>query len=248
MPGRHRLFGNHPGHAARGPWRVLFVCKLCGSRTLAFWLLFVTKTSLAWRVHRRDHLRLRRWRWSCGGCGSYSKPLPRCETTSGITVAVTSPITSSMRPSGRGPITRKRSHNQMPGPILVAKGQAELYLLPRMANRHGLIAGATGTGKTVTLQRLAEALSRLGVPTFMADVKGERSGISQPVTEKPKSKERVGQLGLKDFQYADCPVEFWDVFGEQGHPVRSIAADMGPLLLSRMLHLNDIQSGVLTLT
>jgi DNA helicase HerA-like ATPase len=136
----------------------------------------------------------------------------------------------------------------MADPILVAKSESELYLLAKMANRHGLIAGATGTGKTVTLQRLAEGLSRLGVPTFMADIKGDLSGISQPGTERPKIKERVERLGLKDFRYANSPVTFWDVFGEQGHPVRAKVADMGPLLFSRMLNLNDIQSGVLTLT
>jgi DNA helicase HerA-like ATPase len=120
----------------------------------------------------------------------------------------------------------------MADPILVAKSESELYLLAKMANRHGLIAGATGTGKTVTLQRLAEGLSRLGVPTFMADIKGDLSGISQPGTEKPKIKERVERLGLKDFRYANSPVTFWDVFGEQGHPVRANVADMGPLLFS----------------
>jgi DNA helicase HerA-like ATPase len=136
----------------------------------------------------------------------------------------------------------------MADPILVAKSETELCLLAKMANRHGLIAGATGTGKTVTLQRLAEGLSRLGVPTFMADIKGDLSGISQAGTEKPKIKERVERLGLKDFKYANSPVAFWDVFGEQGHPVRAKVADMGPLLFSRMLNLNDVQSGVLTLT
>jgi DNA helicase HerA-like ATPase len=133
-------------------------------------------------------------------------------------------------------------------PILVAKAESELYLLTQMANRHGLISGATGTGKTVTLQRLAEGLSRLGVPIFMADIKGDLSGISQAGTDKPKIKERVAHLGLKDFRYADCPVVFWDVYGEQGHPVRARVADMGPLLIGRMLNLNDVQSGVFTLT
>jgi uncharacterized protein len=136
----------------------------------------------------------------------------------------------------------------MADPILVAKSDSELYLLAKMANRHGLIAGATGTGKTVTLQRLAEGLSRLGVPTFMADIKGDLSGISRAGVEKPKIKERVEHLGLKGFQYADCPVAFWDVFGEQGHPVRAKVTDMGPMLFSRMLNLNDVQAGVLTLT
>jgi DNA helicase HerA-like ATPase len=136
----------------------------------------------------------------------------------------------------------------MSDPILVAKGESELFLLPRMANRHGLIAGATGTGKTVTLQRLAEGLSRLGVPTFMADVKGDLSGISRAGSETPKVKDRVTQLGLTTFQYADTPVMFWDVFGEQGHPVRATVSEMGPLLFSRLLNLNEVQSGVLALT
>jgi DNA helicase HerA-like ATPase len=136
----------------------------------------------------------------------------------------------------------------MADPILIAKGDGDLFLVPKMANRHGLVAGATGTGKTVTLQRLAEGLSRIGVPVFAADIKGDLSGISQAGTEKPRIKERVDQLGLHDLVYADCPVTFWDVFGEQGHPVRATTADLGPLLLSRLLNLNDIQGGVLQIT
>jgi DNA helicase HerA-like ATPase len=97
---------------------------------------------------------------------------------------------------------------------LLAKSHEELFLLPRMANRHGLVAGATGTGKTVTLQRLAEGFSRLGVPVFLADVKGDLSGISQAGAAQPAIVERVQELGLKDFTYAACPVTFWDVFGE----------------------------------
>jgi hypothetical protein len=116
-----------------------------------------------------------------------------------------------------------------------------------MANRHGLIAGATGTGKTVTLQVIAERFSAIGVPVFMADVKGDLAGISQPGTEKPKITERIKQLGLKDFRFGACPVTFWDVFGEQGHPVRTTVSEMGPLLFSRLLNLNDTQSGVLTI-
>lgn len=133
-------------------------------------------------------------------------------------------------------------------PIYVAQGESSLSLLPGMANRHGLIAGATGTGKTVTLQRLAEGFSRLGVPSFVADVKGDLAGISQPGQEKPSITKRVKTLGLADFQFAACPVAFWDVFGDQGHPVRATISEMGPLLLSRMLNLNDIQSSVLGLT
>ena len=131
--------------------------------------------------------------------------------------------------------------------LLIAKGETELVLLPKMANRHGLVAGATGTGKTVTLQVMAEALSRAGVPIFMADVKGDLSGISQPGTAKPKIEERVKQLGLSGFQFSGSPVAFWDVFGEQGHPVRATISEMGPLLLSRLLNLNDTQSGVLAI-
>lgn len=137
----------------------------------------------------------------------------------------------------------------MAPPILVAKSKSEIYLLPQLANRHGLVAGATGVGKTVTLQKLAESFSQLGVPTFMADVKGDLSGISQAGSNaNAKLMDRVKQLGLKEFAFARCPVTFWDVFGEQGHPVRATISEMGPLLLSRLLNLNDTQSGVLTLT
>src|SRR5262249_39960488 len=136
----------------------------------------------------------------------------------------------------------------MADPILVAKSQTEINLLPKMANRHGLIAGATGTGKTVTLQRLAEGFSRLGVPTFMADIKGDLSGISRAGGDKPKVQEPIKQRGLADFQYADCPVTFWDVFGQQGHPLRATVSEMGPLLFARLLNLNDVQGGVLTMT
>ncbi|BAN34277.1 putative ATPase [Sulfuricella denitrificans skB26] len=136
----------------------------------------------------------------------------------------------------------------MTPPSLIAKNDTqELFLLPQLASRHGLIAGATGTGKTVSLQVMAENFSRIGVPVFMADVKGDLSGISQPGTEKPKIVERIAKLGLTDFSFAGCPVTFWDVFGEQGHPVRATISEMGPLLLARMLNLNDTQAGVLTL-
>src|SRR5215467_5966168 len=135
----------------------------------------------------------------------------------------------------------------MSDPLLIAKAEQPLFLLPRMSNRHGLIAGATGTGKTVTLQVMAEAFSRAGVPVFAADVKGDLSGISQPGKDNPKLQERIKQLGLGNFQYSGCPVTFWDVFGEQGHPVRATVSEMGPLLFSRILNLNDTQTGVLTL-
>ena len=133
-------------------------------------------------------------------------------------------------------------------PLLIAQdGTTPLNLLPAMANRHGLVAGATGTGKTVTLQVMAEAFSRIGVPVFAADVKGDLSGISQPGTQNPKIDARVKQLKLTDFAYAACPATLWDVFGDEGHPVRATVSEMGPLLFSRLLNLNDTQSGVLTL-
>src|SRR5512136_458341 len=138
----------------------------------------------------------------------------------------------------------------MANPLLslpIAKGKNDIVILPKMANRHGLIAGATGTGKTVTLRVLAEQFSKIGVPIFMADVKGDLSGLPFPGGENPKVIERVSKLGLKDFEFENYPVTFWDVFGEQGHPVRTTISEMGPLLLSRILNLNEIQSGVLTL-
>ena len=136
----------------------------------------------------------------------------------------------------------------MADPILVAKGDTELFLLPQMANRHGLIAGATGTGKTVSLQVLAEGLSRAGVSVFMADVKGDLAGISQPGLDSHKKvHERIQLLKLKDFTFEGYPVAFWDIFGEQGHPVRATVSEMGPLILSRLFDLNETQSGVLSL-
>ena len=131
--------------------------------------------------------------------------------------------------------------------LLIAQSDQPLYLLPAMANRHGLIAGATGTGKTVSLQVMAEQFSGIGVPVFMADVKGDLSGVSQAGTAKPKIAERIKQLGLKDFAFRGCPVTFWDVFGEQGHPVRATISEMGPLLLGRLLNLNETQEGVLNM-
>ena len=135
----------------------------------------------------------------------------------------------------------------MAAPLLVAKSDHELFMLPGLANRHGLIAGATGTGKTVTLQRIAEGFSKIGVPVFMADVKGDLAGLSQKGEPKPKIAERIKQLGVTDFVYEAAPVVFWDAFGTQGHPVRSTISEMGPLLLARLLNLNDTQQGVLTL-
>ncbi|ALD89998.1 DUF853 domain-containing protein [Cupriavidus gilardii] len=136
----------------------------------------------------------------------------------------------------------------MADPIVIAKNaQHELALLPQMGNRHGLITGATGTGKTVTLQALAQGFSRLGVPVFMADVKGDLTGISQPGQLSDKLARRLADLGLPEPVWGACPTTLWDVFGEKGHPVRATVSDMGPLLLSRMLELNDTQQGVLNL-
>jgi hypothetical protein len=131
--------------------------------------------------------------------------------------------------------------------MLIARGEKDLLLLPRLANRHGLVAGATGTGKTVTLQVMAERFSRLGVPVFMADVKGDLAGVSQPGAANPKIQERVAKLKLGDYAFEGSPVTFWDIFGEQGHPVRTTVSDLGPLLLSRLLNLNDVQSGVMSI-
>jgi DNA helicase HerA-like ATPase len=134
-------------------------------------------------------------------------------------------------------------------PLIVARTAdgRELALLPALANRHGLIAGATGTGKTVTLQVFAEAFSRIGVPVFMADVKGDLSGVAASGRLSPKLAARLTQLGMTPPAFAATPAVFWDVFGKSGHPVRATISDMGPLLLSRLLTLNDTQRGVLTL-
>lgn len=129
----------------------------------------------------------------------------------------------------------------------IAKSEQELHITPRMANRHGLITGATGTGKTVTLQVLAESFSLQGVPVFMTDIKGDLSGVSKAGIPGNKIKERIEKLGLQGYENMGFPVCFWDVFGEQGHPMRTTISEMGPLLLSRLLNLNDTQEGVLNL-
>ncbi|MEQ1850080.1 MAG: helicase HerA-like domain-containing protein [Chthoniobacteraceae bacterium] len=129
-------------------------------------------------------------------------------------------------------------------PFFIAQGTSEIFFLPQMASRHGLIAGATGTGKTVTLRTLAENFSAIGVPVFMADVKGDLSGIAKPGANSPKVLERAAQLGL-EITPNGFPVVFWDVFGKSGHPVRATISDMGPLLLARLLGLNETQEGVL---
>jgi hypothetical protein len=132
--------------------------------------------------------------------------------------------------------------------LRIAKNSSlDLFLLSHMANRHGMVAGATGTGKTVTLQALAEAFSSIGVPVFMADVKGDLAGISKPGGQNPKVNERLQLLGITDHEFKGFPVMFWDVFGHNGHPVRTTITEMGPLLLSRLMNLSDVQQGVLTL-
>ncbi len=136
----------------------------------------------------------------------------------------------------------------MPAPLPIARNAAgELALLPALANRHGLITGATGTGKTVTLQVMAERFSSIGVPVFMADVKGDLAGISQAGAPSEKLAARLKAIGAEEPVYAGCPAVLWDVFGEQGHPVRATISDLGPLLLARILELNDTQEGVLAL-
>jgi DNA helicase HerA-like ATPase len=129
--------------------------------------------------------------------------------------------------------------------LIAQHGKTEAFLLPALANRHGLVTGATGTGKTVTLQKLAESFSNIGVPVFLADIKGDLTGISQPGKLEGKIAEVIKERGLPLPAPQACPTTLWDVFGEQGHPVRATVSDMGPLLLGRMLNLNETQAGVL---
>ena len=132
--------------------------------------------------------------------------------------------------------------------LLIAKAADKpIELLPRLANRHGLITGATGTGKTVTLQKLAESFAGIGVPVFMADIKGDLSGVGVAGAPSDKLMQRLAALGISTYTPRANTAVFWDVFGEQGHPVRATISDMGPLLIARMLNLNDTQSGVLSL-
>jgi hypothetical protein len=136
----------------------------------------------------------------------------------------------------------------MPEPLLIAKSASlDLAMLPALANRHGCITGATGTGKTITLQVLTERFSAIGVPVFLADVKGDLSGIAKAGTPSEKLTARLEKLGLPQPAWGACPVTLWDVFGEQGHPIRATISDMGPLLLARLLNLNDTQEGVLAM-
>lgn len=131
--------------------------------------------------------------------------------------------------------------------IWISKGDKPVYLLPNMANRHGLIAGATGTGKTISLKVMAESFSDMGVPVFLTDIKGDLAGLAEEGSDSPKMAERISQLGITDFTYKSYPVCFWDVFGKGGHPVRTTVSEMGSLLLSRLLGLNETQEGVLNI-
>ena len=133
------------------------------------------------------------------------------------------------------------------GKIWLAQSDKNLFLLPSMANRHGLIAGATGTGKTITMKVMAESFSDMGVPVFLADVKGDLSGMCQPGLETEDMKRRIERFGIEDFRYQSYPTRFWDIFGERGVPVRVTVSEMGPMLLSRLLGLTEIQAGVLNI-
>ncbi|HHI76836.1 MAG TPA: DUF853 family protein, partial [Gammaproteobacteria bacterium] len=129
--------------------------------------------------------------------------------------------------------------------LLGGNGERQILLDAAMANRHGLITGATGTGKTVTLQVLAESFSRLGVPVFAADIKGDLSGVGTPGKPHPKIDERLQYIGIEDFRFEGNPLLFWDVFGEQGHPLRTTVSEMGPVLFANLLELNETQEGIL---
>jgi len=131
--------------------------------------------------------------------------------------------------------------------IWMAKSDKDLFLLPRMANRHGIIAGATGTGKTITMKVMAESFSDMGVPVFLCDVKGDLSGMCQPGVESDSLRERINGFGIENFEFRAYPTRFWDIFGEQGHPVRVTVSDMGPTLLGRLFGLTEIQTGVLNI-
>ncbi|WP_120430709.1 helicase HerA-like domain-containing protein [Acinetobacter baylyi] len=135
-------------------------------------------------------------------------------------------------------------------PIIIAKKtndiQQDIILHSEFANRHGLIAGATGTGKTVTLKVMAESFSRIGVPVFLADAKGDVSSIAKAGSDNPKFDARIKSLGIESIPFAASPTIFWDLFGEQGHPIRTTISEIGPLLLAQMLNLNDTQEGVLS--
>lgn len=129
--------------------------------------------------------------------------------------------------------------------IWMGQSETAQYLIPKMANRHGLIAGASGTGKTITLKVMAESFSALGVPVFLADVKGDLAGMCMPGENTESMQKRIAKLGIPNFTYEDFPTRFWDIFGKNGHPVRTTISEMGPVLLSRILNLTEVQTGVL---
>ncbi len=131
--------------------------------------------------------------------------------------------------------------------IWMAKSDKNCYIIPKMANRHGLIAGATGTGKTITMKVMAESFSDMGVPVFFSDVKGDLSGMCMPGVHSESMQQRLDYFGIEDFEYKAYPTRFWDIFGENGHPVRVTVSDMGPVLLGRLLNLTDVQTGVLNI-
>ena len=133
------------------------------------------------------------------------------------------------------------------GGIFLGRGTADSQLLLSSANRHGMIAGATGTGKTATLRVLAEGFSRAGVPVFAPDIKGDLAGLCMPAEQKPFIAERLSKIGNPAWAPEGHPVVFWDLFGELGHPLRATVSEMGPTLLARMLQLNDTQEGVLNI-
>jgi len=136
----------------------------------------------------------------------------------------------------------------MNGMLRIAQSETkDIYLLPAMANRHGLIAGATGTGKTITMKVMAESFSDLGVPVFFSDVKGDLSGMLCPGADTEDMQKRITRFGLNDFAFRGYPTRFWDIFGEAGHPVRVTVSDMGPQLLAELLGLTEVQAGVLSI-
>lgn len=133
------------------------------------------------------------------------------------------------------------------GKLQIAKGDEPVYLLPALANRHGIIAGATGTGKTVTLKTVAQSMSDAGIPTFLADIKGDVSGMAVAGEATEKLVARLAKLGIENYDFHGCPVRFWDVYGEDGLPVRTTVTEMGPTLIARLLGLTDVQEGVLNI-
>lgn len=172
------------------------------------------------------------------------KPVPPQASPSATSAVSPSPASAaSAAPAGAA----RSAHEPGEQLVIARNDQHVLGLLPAMGNRHGLITGATGTGKTVTLQVMAQAFSDIGVPVFLADVKGDLTGITQPGAETPKLRERIANLGFDTPDWHGSPATLWDVFGEQGHPVRATISDLGPLLLSRLLGLNETQTGVLNL-